>query len=486
MTIHGFPKRITATAALAIVLLALTGYFAQQGFSALRESVQGELHSQEVRLAIASMLEAVQGAQGAQRGYVISGNALLLSPFETHSRQAANQLASLRRLTEDNASQQRHLDLLTQQWRERDDFAQRVIEIRREGRPEEAMQLVATGVGTSLTQQIGHTLQRMEIEEVGLLEVRRARARRYEALLGLSLAALGAMGALLVSGLYLQAKAEIRRRGAAAAELAEQKAVVETQLEELRTAKERLESVERAKTALLATASHELRTPLNHIIGFSSLLLEGLAGVLNREQAKQVGMIRHSGHQLLGMVTNMLDVASVEAGSMSLNLGPVRLRPMLQELCTTHAVDAAPKGVSVRLGHCEPALVVKADASRLYQILDNLLSNAVKFTPRGAVHVAVAVQGQAVRVTVKDGGAGIAPEQQARLFEPFQRASEEMSRVHPGLGLGLSVSRRLVRIMGGDMGVDSRLGAGSSFWFEVPLAYVPEVVVTPAITLRAV
>jgi signal transduction histidine kinase len=326
----------------------------------------------------------------------------------------------------------------------------------------------------------------MEVEEVGLLELRHVRAHRYEALLRLSLAALAAMGALLVYGVYHLAKTEIRRRSDAAEELARQKNVIEAQFVELRTAKDRLESVEGAKSALLGTASHELRTPLNHIIGFSSLLLEGMAGALNREQAKQVGMIRHSGNQLLGMVINMLDVASVEAGSISLNVGPVRLRPMVDELCKTHAAEAAAKGVSVHFGDCDPRLVVKADESRLCKILDNLLSNAVKFTPRGAVSVAVQVHGQKVRVAVTDGGAGIAPEQQLRLFEPFQRAADEISRIHPGLGLGLSVCRRLVRMMGGEMGCDSRLGEGSSFWFEIPLAYAPDVVVAAARTLRAV
>jgi signal transduction histidine kinase len=243
---------------------------------------------------------------------------------------------------------------------------------------------------------------------------------------------------------------------------------------ELREAKARAEAANHAKGRFLATMSHEFRTPLNAILGFTQLMQMD-PGVPAAQQSR-LQLMRDSGLHLLELINDVLDMASIEAGKVSLKPAPVDLRALLDMACDSVRLRAEQKGLNFGL-EVDPRLPpqVLIDGQRLRQVLLNLLSNAVKFTDTGQVRLAVAVieppqAGQVrLRLEVSDTGIGMTPAQQARLFQAFEQVSDA-SRHLGGTGLGLSISQQLVRLMGSQILVRSAAGQGSSFVFELRVA----------------
>jgi len=239
---------------------------------------------------------------------------------------------------------------------------------------------------------------------------------------------------------------------------------------ELVEARDAAETSNRVKDIFLATMSHELRTPLNSIIGFSDVMLSGIVGELNEEQHTQLGIINRSGHQLLGLISDVLDISKIETGQLTLYLAPLPLNALLREQQRVFDLQARQRGLGLRFEVPDAPVYVLADAQRLRQVIGNLLSNALKFTDQGEVGLSTEVGETLVRITIFDTGIGIAAEDQPKLFKAFQRLVPEFGRSRDGTGLGLAISRRLVEAMGGQIGVDSEPERGSRFWFTVPLS----------------
>jgi PAS domain S-box-containing protein len=221
-----------------------------------------------------------------------------------------------------------------------------------------------------------------------------------------------------------------------------------------------------AKSAFLATMSHELRTPLNAIIGYQSLLKEGIDGPLNEPQLAQLSRIRASADHLLGLIDEILTFSRVEAGKEVVRLEDVEVRPIIEEAVTMVRPLAQAKGLSLRTE--VPDGVIVTDGGKLRQILLNLLSNAVKFTERGEITLRGRRDQNGVEFYIVDTGIGIARENLQRIFEPFWQVEQSSTRRAGGTGLGLTVSRSLARLLGGDVSVESKIGEGSSFIVRLP------------------
>lgn len=246
--------------------------------------------------------------------------------------------------------------------------------------------------------------------------------------------------------------------------------------EELKSAKEAAESADRVKSAFLATMSHELRTPLNSIIGFTGILIQGLAGPVNPEQHKQLSMVRDSSRHLLALINDVLDISKIEAGQLEVQREPFDLPVSIQKVTGIVAPLAEKKGLELHVNVAPELGLLLSDPRRIEQILLNLLNNAIKFTERGHVTLTAESAGANVRISVADTGIGIKKEDLSALFQPFRQIDTGLSRQHEGTGLGLAICRRLIGLLGGEITVTSVWGKGSVFTCTLP---------APTITLNA-
>jgi signal transduction histidine kinase len=230
-----------------------------------------------------------------------------------------------------------------------------------------------------------------------------------------------------------------------------------------------LATANRHKSEFLTNMSHELRTPLNAVIGFSEVLEQGMVGPLNERQAEFARDIRESGKHLLALINDILDLAKVEAGRMELDRSEYDLPDSLRSALALVRERASRHRIALSLDVADDVGAIVADERKVRQVVLNLLSNAVKFTPDGGrVAVSARRSDGAVEIAVADTGVGIAPEDQAAVFEEFRQVGADASRRQEGTGLGLALARRFVELHGGTIRLASKPGEGSTFTFTLP------------------
>jgi len=235
-----------------------------------------------------------------------------------------------------------------------------------------------------------------------------------------------------------------------------------------------LEEASRHKSEFLANMSHELRTPLNAILGFSEVLLERMFGDLNEKQAEFIQDILGSGRHLLSLINDILDLSKVEAGRMELHCTPFNLPLAIESAVSVVRERASRHGIALSLSVDDALGEIVADERKVRQIFLNLLSNAVKFTPDGGrIEVRTVLARDDAEVSVRDTGIGIAPEDQAAVFEEFRQVGGHHAQKREGTGLGLALAKRFVELHGGTIRVESAIGQGSTFTFTLPVRPCP-------------
>jgi signal transduction histidine kinase/ActR/RegA family two-component response regulator len=242
---------------------------------------------------------------------------------------------------------------------------------------------------------------------------------------------------------------------------------------ELESAKFVAEKANLAKSEFLSSMSHELRTPLNAILGFAQLMDSG-SPLPTHSQKRSIDQILKAGWYLLELINEILDLALIESGKLSLSLEPTSLGEVMLECQAMIETQAQKRDIRMAFPQLEISYFVKADRTRAKQVLINLLSNAIKYNKVGGAVVVdcTASTAERIRISVKDTGEGLAPDKLTQLFEPFNRLGKE-GGIEEGTGIGLMVSKRLVELMGGEIGVESTVGVGSVFWIELNLTAEP-------------
>ncbi|WP_394757192.1 ATP-binding protein [Rhodoferax sp.] len=284
------------------------------------------------------------------------------------------------------------------------------------------------------------------------------------------------MDVLYNAAVYTDLKGQVLGVLAAARDITERKRldqVLHEKSAELERATAAAEKANLGKSDFLSSMSHELRTPLNAILGFAQLI-ESDSPAPTPNQKRSLDQILNAGWYLLELINEILDLAQIESGKTTLSLEPVSLVEVMSECRAMVGPQASKRGVDMTLAPLDSTYFIEADRTRMKQVLINLLSNAIKYNqPGGAVIMAGAlVAPDSIRISIQDTGVGLTPEQLTQLFQPFNRLGRE-SGLEEGTGIGLVVTKRLVELMGGTIGVDSAVGVGSVFWIDFKLTTAP-------------
>jgi signal transduction histidine kinase len=238
--------------------------------------------------------------------------------------------------------------------------------------------------------------------------------------------------------------------------------------ERLRDTADKLREVDELKMQFIANMSHELRTPLNSIIGFSRVILKGIDGPITELQKKDLTTIYNSGQHLLDLINDVLDISKIEAGKMELDLAEVELPPLIESALNTTTGLLRDKPILLRR-ELTPLPRIRADGQRVRQILLNLLSNAAKFTQEGEIAVRAGLENGSVFVHISDTGPGIPADKLEHLFDAFYQVDGSATRRAGGTGLGLAITKSFVEMHGGTIGVQSTVGAGTTFSVHLPI-----------------
>lgn len=239
--------------------------------------------------------------------------------------------------------------------------------------------------------------------------------------------------------------------------------------DELRAARDKAEESDLLKTRFLANMSHEIRTPMNAILGFSHLLEDD--NLQPSEKKEYVSLIHRRGHDLLNIINDILDISKIEANQIKIYNEPCDVNLMIEELITIHSLNTKSKNIELKIGSkIETIPPITIDVQRLQQILNNLIGNSVKFTKYGYIEVGYKlIDNSYLRFYVKDTGVGIAKEKQEMIFERFRQSEDNhLTRIYDGAGLGLTICKGLLELMGGKIWVESEIGIGSTFYFTIP------------------
>ncbi|MES2072273.1 MAG: CHASE3 domain-containing protein [Pseudomonadota bacterium] len=466
------PTKIDISFALGLMALALVGVMAwtsnvQQTADAIQVS-----RSRDVIAALEALRYAVADGETGVRGYVITGDLGYLGPYQRDLNEVDNGYDHLRILTAEHAPQLQQLKALKSLLDERRAGLGKILQLRREQGLDAVRERYLANRGLAVHEQVRQLINELLQDEHRALELSTAHmdVSRKQARLAIAAGSLLALATALASFLII-------RRGLLRRSITDE-ALRKTN-EDLQVASARAQQADRIKTAFLATMSHELRTPLNSIIGFSGILFQELAGPLNAEQKKQLGMVRESSRHLLALVNDVLDISKVEAGQLKVLQMPFQISESLNRSVGLVAPLAEKKGLTLMTKIAADLGEVVSDKRRLEQILINLLSNAVKFTEKGQITLTAerlddylpgqdGAPQQVMRLQISDTGVGICAEDLPTLFQPFRQIEDRVDRPNEGTGLGLAISQRLLALMGGQISVQSEVGQGSIFTVILP------------------
>jgi signal transduction histidine kinase/HPt (histidine-containing phosphotransfer) domain-containing protein/FixJ family two-component response regulator len=461
-----FEKKLRFALLVTSILTVLLGLLTWKVVADADDAAQWVRHTNKVLDNIAIAREATIEIESMTRGYMVYGDKIMLTDRDVVAKRRTEAITQLEKETADNPSQQARLPLLRLAAVERRALSDQII-VLRDTQGFEAARTFGRGAVTAQTRSVYLALlQEMDGEERTLLKQRDNEQKQTRSIA----VAMGALTALVMLGASVAAFLMVNRHARSIA--ATRNKLQESNIS-LLAAKEAADHANASKDTFLATMSHEIRTPMSGLLGMLELLA---LSKLSTEQAETLAVARDSGQALGRIIDDILDHAKIKAGKLAIIPEPIALGHLLQRNINTYFAVASRKGLTLRKvvdPRISPAVL--ADPMRLLQVLGNLVSNAIKFTQEGYVEVRAELVGRTdgvnkVRLSVKDTGIGMAPDVQARVFQPFEQAGVDTERLYGGTGLGLAISRRLAQMMGSDIVVESTHGIGTTMSVTLELA----------------
>jgi two-component system, sensor histidine kinase and response regulator len=478
MRLGAIERKILAGFLLALVISLVVGFVLYQNATRIISTERRVRHTDEVLDELDKLRDFLIDLDAGQRGYLLTGNDAFLRRLDSAEQGIPGQLEKLVQTTADNPVQQQQIPLLRSALKNRIDSVNQVVDLRRTAGVDGARAMLADQLNKGYLDESRTILNRMKAEERRLYEARsaadRQSIRRTARTTGI---AFGVQFAILSLLYWLTHLDVLERRRAEAA--------LRKSSEDLKEARDAALSAAKLKSQFLANMSHEIRTPMNGVLGMTEILLNT---DLAPRQREFVETIQSSADALLTTINDILDFSKIEAGMLRFENNPFNLHSSVERVIDLFAQPARKKELELMflIEEQVPAYVA-GDPFRLQQVLTNLLSNAIKFTNSGEVvlrcrKVSDSSEAIGVRFEVSDTGIGIALEDQPFLFAPFVQADGSTTRHFGGTGLGLALCKELVTGMGGEIGLESSPGTGSTFWFTAKFA--PTESLAPAVTIK--
>jgi len=481
----------------SIIVLVFISILTVSSLRSLSESANLVENKTEVKEQISNLLTAIINIETGVRGYVITGSEVYLEPMEKSMKEIQEQLKYLRNQIKDDPAQQNSLNILAPLVEKRMAVAKQIFSIRKLKGLSAAVSLFDDGEGKMLSDSIRAITSKMVyVEEYSLMQIE-LEAIKNKAAQTQTIVIAGFLFQVFLFGLMFVV---VKRNSAKRKETEEallklnknlHMEIEERQLAQLETqkAKSEAELANVAKSEFLSRMSHELRTPMNSILGFAQLMDMGELNLVHKKGVKQ---ILKNGMHLLYLINEVLDIARIESGRLTISTEPVEISDIIKETIDIVRNLAEENNITIESDASNAkGLFVKADHQRLKQVLLNLINNAVKYNHKGgSVKIKSRIQNNklklepsanTIRICITDTGHGIAQEDIEKLFNPFERIGAERAETE-GTGLGLAISKKLIEAMGGKIGIESEIGimpagsprsearkeGGSTFWIELP------------------
>jgi signal transduction histidine kinase len=420
-------------------------------------------HTLVVEKEVESSLICLMDCETAYRAYLLTGEKQYLEPYETCYRHEMGHLETIQKLTKDNPNQQKRMPELFELAKRKIEFTQKVIQIREKSPNVSGQGLISIEPGKVIMDRFRAVNGDTIAEEERLLDSRVRSADQMKNAVYISLIVLSVLFLLTVGAIVQTTRTYVRERN-------ERERI-------LRDAQIKAKEADEAKTRFLAHMSHEVRTPLGGVLG----LLEILKDSPHEDERQEIfAQIENSGQHLLFLMNEILDYAKLKSGtSLEPRYGEFSVASLLNSIKTSLGPFAASKGIDLQINNTiDSKEELSADSDRIKQVLLNMVQNAIKFTNKGGKVDVVAsmaeanAETQTLRFEVKDSGIGISESDRNKLFIPFTQLSSGDTRKYEGAGLGLSICKSLVEMMKGKIDFESKEGAGSTFWFTVPVEVV--------------